>query len=294
VSQSPTAHIGNFRPVRSMVCKAKYDAPGSQLRKKADVSFSADMRELFCNGTMLDTIHSIGGLDVQELRCQSFVCAGDGHVMFQTETDETRSPRAIMLPMDWLEAVARSLVLDRRDKYLCDYAPHEYVTDFMYLCHACIADDPVDWSFSSWFEHNRKLRFGHQTLQDLIQAVPMDDPVSPPPLRRPASYPIRRADHNYTHRGDTFLTRFHDTVRKKARRLLVTNEGLVGMAPCRARNGDVVAVLHACSIPLVLRKGDKSEAWHVVGEAYMHGFMNGEIADLHKRGKKSTYRFRMV
>lgn len=294
VSQSTTTHIGNFKPVRAMVCRAKYDAPGSQLRKKVSVAFSEDMKELGCNGVILDSIHGVGGLNDRELRCQSFVCAEDDHVIFQSETDQTQAPRATMLPMDWLEAIARSLVLGRRDKYLCDYAPQEYVTDFMYLCHACIADDPVDWSFSTWFAHNRNLKFGYQTLEELIRAVPLNDPVSPPPLRRPASYPIRQADEHYHQRGDTFLTRFHDTVRKKARRLLVTHEGLVGAAPCRARDGDVVAILYGCSIPLVLRKVNDNEAWQVIGEAYMHGFMNGEISDLHKRGKKSTYRFHLV
>jgi hypothetical protein len=294
VSQSPTTHIGNFRPIRSVVWKARYDAPGSHLRKRAHVGFSDDMKELWCDGIMLDTIHGLGALDDRELRCRSFVCAEYGHGVNQSEMGQTQAPRATMLPMDWLEAIAHSLVLGRKDKYLCDHAPQHYIWDFVYLCHACIADDPVDWSFATWFEQNRTLIFGSQTLEELVRAVPMDGPISPPPLRRPSSYPIRRADDNYAHRMDTFLTRFHDTVRKKARRLLVTNEGLIGAAPCRARDGDVVAVLFGCSIPLVFRKHEDSEAWHVIGEAYIHGFMNGEVADLFKRGKKRTYRFHLV
>jgi hypothetical protein len=75
---------------------------------------------------------------------------------------------------------------------------------------------------------------------------------------------------------------------------MVTNEGHVGVAPCRAREGDVVAILYGCSIPLVFRKRGQREAWQVIGEAYVHGFMNGEIADLVRRGKKETHRFRLV
>jgi hypothetical protein len=294
VSQSATEHIGNFRPIRSLGWKARYDAPGSTLWKKARVSFSDDLKELWCDGVVLDTIHGLGGLDDRELRCRSFVCAEESHAMSQSTEEQIRAPRASMLPMDWLAAIARSLVLDRQDKYLCYHASQEYVAEFLCLCHACIANDPVDWSFSTWFEVNRKLEFGSQTLEDLVRAVELDSPISPPTLQRPASYPIRHAEGKYTERQETYLTRFHDTVRKKARRLIVTNEGLVGASPCRAHEGDVIAILFACSIPLVLRKTEERDYWQVVGEAYVHGFMSGEVADHLRRGKKTTHRFCLI
>ncbi|KAH8730513.1 heterokaryon incompatibility protein-domain-containing protein [Phaeosphaeriaceae sp. PMI808] len=292
-SQSASEHIGNFRPIRSMAWKAKYDAPGSLLRRKADVEFSQNLKELWCNGVILDTIHGLGGLDNRELRCQSFVCAEESHVILQSSVQQTRSPRATMLPMDWLEVIARSLVLDRQDKYLCYQCPQHYITDFVSLCHACIAEDPVDWSFSTWFEHNRSLILGHQTLEEVVLDVPIDL-TSAPPLIRPQSYPLNRRNDTDSDSMDAFLSRFHDTVRKKARRLMVTNEGLVGVSPCRARPGDVTAILFGCSIPLILRRRGEREAWQVIGEAYVHGFMNGELADLIKEGTKASHRFRLV
>jgi hypothetical protein len=294
VSQSSSDHIGNFRPLRATRWKATYDAPGSHMRRKAHVNFSEDLKDLWCKGVVLDTIHGLGGLDERELRCQSFVCAEQGHITLQVRTEPTRAPRATMLPMDWLEAIAHSLVLDRQDKYLCYHAPQHYITDFIFLCHACIEQDPVDWSFLTWFEHNRNLRFGTHTMEDLVKSVPADPPVSPPPLHRPASYPVKHSNAIFPTRPDTFLSRFHDTVRKKARRLIVTDEGLVGAAPCRAREGDVVAVVFGCNIPLVLRERVGSDAWYVIGEAYVHGYMNGEVGDLIKRGKKSIHRFRLI
>jgi hypothetical protein len=287
-SQSASEHIGNFRPLRSTRWKAVYDAPGSQLRKKADVQFSEDLTQLFCNGVLLDTIHGLGGLDTQELRCQSFVCSKSGHTLQQFESDQRSAPRAAMQAMDWLEAIARSLVIDRRDKYLCFQAPVDYITDFLFLCHACIDGDPVDWSFSTWFEHNRQLKFGTKTLGELVKEVPSKLSSPPPTLHRPPSHPL----HRMNDKVDTFLSRFHDTVRKKARRLMVTEEGCVGMAPCRARPGDVLAILYGCSIPLVLRSA--GAAWSVIGEGYAHGFMNGEILTIIKRGKESTHRLRLV
>ncbi|KAH7361241.1 heterokaryon incompatibility protein-domain-containing protein [Pyrenochaeta sp. MPI-SDFR-AT-0127] len=293
-SQSASPHIGNFRPLRSTTWKAKYDAPGPQLSKNANVRFTVNLKEMFCDGVILDVIHGLGGLDGRELRCQSFVCTEEGHAMLQSGDDQTRGPRSNMIPMDWLQAIARSLVLDRQDKYLCFHAPTDYINDFLRLCHACIDAEPVDWSFSTWFDQNRKLRFGDQNLEDIIVSIPTADPVFPPKLHRPPSYPMHRSNNSDFDTLDNFLSRFHDTVRKKARRLMVTNEGIVGMAPCRAREGDIVAILFGCSIPLVLRRRGAREAWQVIGEGYAHGFMNGEVSSLTKRGKKSTYRFRLV
>jgi hypothetical protein len=293
-SQSSSEHIGNFRPLRSMKSKAAYDAPGSQMRKRAHVSFSEDLKDLWCKGAALDTIHGLGGLDDRELRCKSFVCAQQSHDLCQSETGPTRAPRATMLPMDWMIMITFSLVLDRQDKYLCHHASQDYVTDFLFLCRACIAEDPVDWSFSTWFSHNRHLRFGSQTMEELIRLVPLEPSSFPPRLHRPDSYPTKLADNTYPPRPDTFLSRFHDTVRKKARRLFVTKEGLVGVAPCRAREGDIVAVLFACNVPLVLRKREGSDAHYVLGEAYVHDYMNGEVGDLVKRGKTDTYRFHLI
>ena len=289
-SQSASEHIGNFRPLRSTRWKAIHDAPGSQLRRKSDVQFSDDLKELCCNGVLLDTIHGLGGLDTQELRCQSFVCSQSGHTLMQSEEPQRSAPRATMQPMDWLKAIARSLVIDRQDTYLCFQAPVNYVTDFLFLCHACIDGDAVDWSFSTWFKHNRQLKFGDHTLEDLVDRVSSEVTSLLPTLHRPPSHPM----HQMNDKLDTFLSRLHDTVRKKARRLVVTERGCVGTAPCRARPGDVVAILYGCRIPLILRKDAFQDAWRVVGEGYVHGYMNGEVAPLVKRGKQTTQKIRLV
>jgi len=75
---------------------------------------------------------------------------------------------------------------------------------------------------------------------------------------------------------------------------MITCDGEVGMAPCRARPGDKVVVLFGCSIPLVLRRVGSREAWEVIGEAYIHGWMNGELHQSIKQGDKGVCRFRMV
>ncbi|EFQ93331.1 hypothetical protein PTT_09326 [Pyrenophora teres f. teres 0-1] len=203
--------------------------------------------------------------------------------------DQYHALRAAKQPSDWLEAIATSLVIDRQDKYLCFQAPVHYIGDFLFLCHACVDGDPIDWSFSTWFEYNRRLLFGTTSLEDLVKQVPTDFASPPPTLHRPPSHPMYQMNDKL----DTFLSRFHDTARKKARRLMVTERGYVGVAPCRARPGDVVAVLLGCSIPLVLRKASQ-DAWQVVGEGFMYGYMNGEVVEQVKSGTVSVHRLRLV
>ncbi|KAE8443174.1 hypothetical protein EG329_002272 [Mollisiaceae sp. DMI_Dod_QoI] len=58
------------------------------------------------------------------------------------------------------------------------------------------------------------------------------------------------------------------------RRLFLSKEGLVGLAPWDAVEGDVVCVLLGCRFPVVLRPVDGH--YVLVGETYVDGFMNGE------------------
>ncbi|KAF2685248.1 hypothetical protein K458DRAFT_450180 [Lentithecium fluviatile CBS 122367] len=58
------------------------------------------------------------------------------------------------------------------------------------------------------------------------------------------------------------------------RRPFVTERGHVGCGPQDIREGDGVWIVAGCPSPLVLRRD--GEAWRVVGEAYVHGVMDGE------------------
>ena len=103
-----------------------------------------------------------------------------------------------------------------------------------------------------------------------------------------------------------FLSRFKDTVESMGRRLCVTDEGWLGMAPSRAQKGDLVVVLLGCSVPVVLRrrhsdgngkgkgKGKEGEgALEFVGECYLHGFMNGEALEGVREGRLGVESLRL-
>jgi hypothetical protein len=66
------------------------------------------------------------------------------------------------------------------------------------------------------------------------------------------------------------------------------------VAPCHARPGDVVVILLGCSIPLVLRWKASQDAWQLVGEGFVYGYMNGEVADQVKSGRLSVRQLRLI
>lgn len=69
------------------------------------------------------------------------------------------------------------------------------------------------------------------------------------------------------------------------RRMGKTASGLVGFFPGGARQGDSVAVLQGGRVAFILRRCPGREMWELVGEAYVHGVMEGEAWDSTKCGK---------
>lgn len=53
---------------------------------------------------------------------------------------------------------------------------------------------------------------------------------------------------------------------------------LFGLAPTTAQEGDLICILYGCSVPVILRKmgSDSDPFYHLIGEAYVHGMMDGE------------------
>lgn len=59
------------------------------------------------------------------------------------------------------------------------------------------------------------------------------------------------------------------------RRIIMTSEGRIGLVPAETQPWDVVCLL-GLDVPFVLRKID-TDTYIVIGEAYIHGAMDGEI-----------------
>lgn len=57
-------------------------------------------------------------------------------------------------------------------------------------------------------------------------------------------------------------------------------KAIIGLAPPGARERDSICILYGCSTPLILRElyvhGEADCSWRLIGEAYVHDFMDGE------------------
>ena len=76
------------------------------------------------------------------------------------------------------------------------------------------------------------------------------------------------------------------------RRLATTRKGYLGVVPAGARSGDVVAVLGGSEMVVILRPADEdlqSKLYRVVGLAYIHGLMDGEIMGMVRVGKVQVH-----
>lgn len=58
--------------------------------------------------------------------------------------------------------------------------------------------------------------------------------------------------------------------------LLLRRIGCLCLVPGLAREGDVIAVVYGCSIPLLLRRPIEGGGYRLVGKCYVHGVMDGE------------------
>jgi hypothetical protein len=73
-------------------------------------------------------------------------------------------------------------------------------------------------------------------------------------------------------------------------------KGYLGIVPAGARSGDAVAVLAGCEMLVILRLADEdlqNDLYKVVGLAYVHGLMDGEIMDMVKGGKVKVHNIKL-
>jgi hypothetical protein len=60
---------------------------------------------------------------------------------------------------------------------------------------------------------------------------------------------------------------------------------LLGLAPAKAQSGDLVCILFGCSVPVILRQkvqdidGKQVTYYELLGDAYVHGMMEGDAMD---------------
>lgn len=67
--------------------------------------------------------------------------------------------------------------------------------------------------------------------------------------------------------------------------LFSTFKGGFGIGPLITRPGDVCCVIFGADVPFILRPNPDSPDYRLLGEAFVHGVMNGEIECMLQRGQ---------
>jgi hypothetical protein len=60
------------------------------------------------------------------------------------------------------------------------------------------------------------------------------------------------------------------------RRICATNSGMLALGPAKTKKDDLICMLYGSKVPLVLRRG-RHDDYTLVGQAYVEGFMAGEV-----------------
>ena len=76
------------------------------------------------------------------------------------------------------------------------------------------------------------------------------------------------------------------------RRFFITEKGYIGIGPAALRQHDLVCVLFGGATPFVLKM--EEEYYRFIGEAYVHGLMNGEAISQLEAGTLSAKAFRLL
>jgi hypothetical protein len=78
------------------------------------------------------------------------------------------------------------------------------------------------------------------------------------------------------------------------RRVFSSSSGRSGMAPAEAEIGDKICILLGCSFPVILRPADDGKSYTLIGEAYVHEYMDGKAMGELYQGKYSEKDFDLI
>ncbi|KAH7382002.1 heterokaryon incompatibility protein-domain-containing protein [Cadophora sp. MPI-SDFR-AT-0126] len=233
---------------------------------KAHATFSDDLGILTALGICVDVIDGLGSPDWATSR--------------EYKLQQTKSQESAYNPGPaTLEAFSRTLIGDSSIRH----KPHtglDTLAVFIRCCQDVIDREQEDQAvreerktmFNVWYDCHRDFSMGGRSLREWVTSVNFDFQFSGD---------METAKERYIHK----LSVTHGP----SRRLMTTSKGFIGLAVNSCMPGDLVCVIYGCSTPVLLRRiGD-----HCIflGEAYLHGIMNGEAIDGLQRGELNEEAF---
>ncbi|KAJ4361054.1 uncharacterized protein N0V89_001623 [Didymosphaeria variabile] len=258
VCQAHNDQIGNLRP-------SKHFGDGPYIfysaSKNTPAVYEFQGSKLSVRGVIVDAVDGIAGS-----RNAAFVQSSEHSIR------SSSSPVRSLSSTDILKTVCKSLVWDRKDRYLRQGMPAaEFYYDFVRLCVPLVDAESQPSALTElkdWFQWTKSLIIHGRTFESLLR----DSYQTGIDFSGPAPN-----DDEYI--MDTFMGRFFDTIMRFSQRLMVSRSGRLGMVGEKAMKGDLVCVLHGCSVPVLLRKLNDSADFVFVGECFLDGCMEGSALE---------------
>lgn len=266
VSEPSRQHIGNFRSLdlhHGVVDHTLAYAASANLA--AEYSISGDSSRLVCKGFVIDAIDGLG--PAGQHTSDTAANASSTRTLVPPTSKVNAGPRtassASIHSAAVLTSLVRSLSLDRAGRYLMSPANvHGYVRQLQHTARSSRSGlHAQQHALREWLLANKPLCVQGASLSEHL------DTAAPPLTRASKRCNLWRAAEMTV--GE----------RSWSCRLVVTNQGYLGMASSVAGTGDVIVVLVGCSVPVVLRRVKDKGEYMVVGECFMPDFMAGEVLD---------------
>ncbi|KAL7907903.1 heterokaryon incompatibility domain-containing protein [Trichoderma velutinum] len=214
-----------------------------------------------CIGASVPEVLSIRGIKIDSIQnCSDLLEKGAFH---EKRTDQENTRRVAVESL-WMNICGNTNGFGLDDKYV----DREYSSFFAYaqtLSNGCMAIYWQDYADESYSAIRQEEWLGHSAAY-LTSAV--DKAVISPEL------------HSLAERGDALKWSRAATGASSNRRFARTTKGYYVMGPQVMEEGDIICVLFGGKMPFCLRPCLDSQRYLLVGECYIHGFMNGEAIDM--------------
>lgn len=242
--------------------KGEYNATGIS---KSDVYFSGDGRVLHISGFIFDTIGSISDSDdageqhdsTTDVKAGSEAAHTDSSASSAQLREMSRNPYGSE-SSTW-DAIWRTIIIDRTaDRE--EQAPLSWTHHFGRVWNSRSSRElygkaPSIRSIGAFQIHGSSVNKWAEKF-----SFPIPEGESKEPVQEREELLESLIDLNLS-------TAF-------SRRLMQTTKGYIGLTHALSQAGDCICLLNGCVVPVILRR--RASRFTVVGEAYVHGIMNGE------------------